>query len=379
MKLIRNNEPRKKTVNISSLYTETFFDAIVTKETETVILKMSDANFTVLAGAGLLRSNNALSVNPTLRLKNLTVREKITIPEPTSDSDAATKSYVDKVYTDTSVRAGTGLKMDDDLIISIRNNQSLKNVKLSGQVSLPEHATTKDYVDNLITPLPTKNYVDTSVIGLIKESKVNELVEPLASRHYVYSFMEIMATKKELKDLLVDKATHQEIQDSVIDLAKMSWVYDVIEEYAKTSDLTEAVSLINAYISSTVEKSKEELQTVKESIIEAQDELVQLVKEKSRLAIQYVQPVGDDEISFDVEKDVLLLDGKEAIDSLKVNLPETALDGQVVKISTTRDVDNLELGNGLLLGDLLQGKYILTAGSSLTIVYSTDAHGWFSL
>ncbi len=300
----------------------------------------------VLAGAGLLRYNNTLSVNPVQRLRSVTIREKLTVPEPNDPSDATSKSYVDTILTNNLIKAGHGLKLDDDLTISLRNNQTFKTVKLTEPPALNEHVVTKGYVDNFIQSLPTKTDVAAAVDGLIKRSDVEHMVEPMSTRAYVESFMELLPSREELTKTTENLVSREDLKDAIVNLANISYVDGVVADFAKKSDISQAVSSLasKSYVDTVTMDavSKSYLNEKLSNLISSED----VDKKLSTAVASFAEKIYVDEAVKNatnkdyVDESVKDLVTKSYVQSLITSLAkETFVEEKVANLATKSYVD----------------------------------------
>lgn len=215
----------------------------------------------MLAGAGLLRWGTTLSINPLQKLKKIVVAEKLTVPEPVDNSDAASKSYVDTLVESGSGGStgssggvpGDGLALVDGKLC-LADTIEVSSVKLTGIISQNENAVPKSYVDNAVLPLPSKDYVDSKLESLSTIEFVRESVEPLASRAYVDSKSEEFASKDYVDNSVENLASKDHVGTVIQNLSSISYVDAAVSTKVGQSQLDDAVKdhASRAYVDTAV-------------------------------------------------------------------------------------------------------------------------------
>lgn len=190
----------------------------------------------VLAGAGLLRWDKILSVNPVQKLRKLEIIDKIIIPNPVEQSDACTKAYADSIKL--NIYPGDGITITDGNTIGIQENPRFESIRINGPINHERQAVSKRYVDNLISALPTMNYVNELVKSFVKFDYFTSSLEPLASRRYVESKLIDIVTSDQLSKSLEPLASKSYVDTSIVNLASISFVNSSIHPFATREEVS---------------------------------------------------------------------------------------------------------------------------------------------
>lgn len=207
----------------------------------------------VFAGSGLLRWGTTLSVNPVQKLRKVTIAEKLTVPEPTDTSDAASKSYVDSVVSSGTVTAGAGLK-STGLSLYVAPHQVFDSVKLTGLLTDDSQAVPKRYVDKLVEPMVTQDYVRDHMANVVKSADLQSALEPVATRSYIESKFAHFATKSDVEksvENLIDKTV---VESAVQNLASIPFVESAVKGFATRDEVQTILdkSVTKSYLDSQV-------------------------------------------------------------------------------------------------------------------------------
>ena len=199
---------------------------------------------TVLAGPGLLRSGNTLSVNPNLKLRTLDVRDSITVPDPINSSEACSKQYVDNAISARGIAAGDNIQTKAGsstsmTTVSLVPDLHVNSIKLTGTIG--EDATyvpNKGYVDNAVANLATKDSVAVATDGVLKSKDLQDAIEPLATRRYVSTYMDRFVENDKFSSTLEDYAKKQYVDDAIYDFATIDYVNDKAKTALSQIDLS---------------------------------------------------------------------------------------------------------------------------------------------
>jgi hypothetical protein len=188
----------------------------------------------VYAGPGLLRSGTILSVNPNLKVKDLTVRNKITVPQPVDVSDAASKQYVDNTISPHGIAAGDGivLKTVSDspmTFVSLSKNVTFDTIRLSGSLQDSSSVSTKGYVDSAVSNLATKDALSSATDNMAKLSDVQNAVKPLVTASYIENIFDRFVSRDDLGSSLSDYATRRHVSDAIRDFSTTYYVDDMVK------------------------------------------------------------------------------------------------------------------------------------------------------
>lgn len=191
---------------------------------------MSESNY-MLAGPGLLRSDFTMSVNPHLKLKSLSIRDRIVVPDPSEPSEAANRRYVDQTISRTGVVPGFGINIDQSRKISLQDDLTLNSLKIIGNLSDDgRNVVTKDYVDGAVIPLVSRSYVDDRLKRLATKNEVVNAVEPLATRVFISTLMDKFVEKETLQKSIKPLTIQSEIEPILNDKASILFVQNEIKK-----------------------------------------------------------------------------------------------------------------------------------------------------
>lgn len=369
-----------------------------------------------LAGPGLLRSGNTLSVNPSQRLKTLSVRDKITAPEPVDNSDAATKSYVDVKVEQSLPTAGSGLEITLTNSYAVKKNIDLDTITLTGPIVRNDQVITKAYVDNAVRPFATTRNVETIAADVLKKADLETAIEPFATRSYVLSLSDEKVTKTYVDNVAENLADKKYVQEKVANLVDYAFVEKAVSGGLRKEELEARLSGLADYSYVDVKSknitdfvnnavgnlaSKADLDTVTENftvdvgeglekdgkklkLSSDQPSIVSLgnlnslqVNGVTKFSTSYLVP-SDNDILQIPQKTFILINPDTKLGKLTVKLPENAEDGQYLVVTASRDIDRFSIQGFAKIGDIQIPEYItMTAGTALKFVYSQDVSSWF--
>lgn len=203
---------------------------------------MSTENI-MLAGPGLLRSGNVLSVNPELRLRALHIRNKITVPEPTNNDHACSKSYVDVLVSTSKPQIGDGLVMIDD-VLQVSRTPIFSSVTVTDIPSTDNSCVTKKYVEDVTRDHVTVNNMETRVSDFIKTNDVVEMVKDYATRSYVESCITTFAKEEDIVARLEPLAKTEYVDTTLRNYASL---YHVESETQNLVSRSELIPLVESF------------------------------------------------------------------------------------------------------------------------------------
>ena len=232
---------------------------------------MSQIRYTETPGTGIIKTGTIWSINPVQRLRAVTITDRLTIPLPEEDNQAAPKSYVDHALA-TSGRSralGKGLTLSSDGTLSLDETQTFHKLTVCGTETLdelePTDVVTVAGLNERVQTLAERDQVDTALgnlrqrvseklgelqVGLYEtagkiELSIAEKVARLASKSYVNSAIANLATT-EYVDSLKERLVSMSYVDRILkDLVPRNAFEDLANTVVATHDYVTSLSLIH--------------------------------------------------------------------------------------------------------------------------------------
>ncbi len=181
---------------------------------------MPETRYGEMAGTGIIKSGTMISVDPVQKLRIVTVTERLTVPDDSSDRSAASVGYVKKTLSQTGnlTVVGDGLSVANG-VVSVNQTLDLKRLILTQTPELPHEAATVAFVENSISDKVSKTYVD---FGL------EDIRESYVTRDYVEDALAELSTQASVKRLLSES-----------DATLRDYVNTEVATLARASDLEE--------------------------------------------------------------------------------------------------------------------------------------------
>ncbi len=387
----------------------------------------------VQAGPGLLRSGTSLSINPVQKLKSLSVRDKITVPEPIDNYDAATKAYVDVSMMKAGPTIGEGLVVGAGNSISLAREVTVDSIRLTGGITRNDQVVTKEYIDQTVAGLASRATLQNSISDMVKRGQLENALTSFASRSYVLSVVTDCATQKQLQELReeyalksyvdsqvsslptylhltnalkhhvrrdefeaqVSKSVPREYLDSKIKSFASKWELEAaLATVTKTTTFNSALSdlVSKAELSRVVEDTKVEPGAGIEregSVLSVSSALPNLhltgplrsltVEGPSRLSTETHTPFENELVTIG-HSTFVIIDPAVPLTNVTLTFPGNPQNGHYLIITTSRDLENVTLQNIPTVGDIRVPDFItMTAGMALRFVYVSSIKAWFAL